>query len=103
MTSGDLDFDAAWRTAAEPVRRALALAYEALAAGGLAVGAVLAAAPGPGEPRILTHHRTAEPETASLHDAVPPGLPTASAVEAWLPPLWPALSAAAATRAARTA
>ncbi|MGW6709673.1 deaminase [Streptomyces sp. NPDC054956] len=46
MVSGELDFDVAWRGAPEPVRRALALAYEALAAGGLAVGAVLADADG---------------------------------------------------------
>ncbi|MFE1952097.1 nucleoside deaminase [Streptomyces sp. NPDC059524] len=34
-------FDAEWATAPEAVRRCLALAYEALKAGGLAVGAVL--------------------------------------------------------------
>ncbi|MCX5378288.1 nucleoside deaminase [Streptomyces sp. NBC_00091] len=38
---GGGEFEAAWRAAPEAVRRALGLAYEALAAGGLAVGAVL--------------------------------------------------------------
>ncbi|WP_405492726.1 hypothetical protein [Streptomyces sp. NBC_00096] len=41
MGSGEQDFDTAWHAAPEPVRGALALACEALAAGGLAVGAVL--------------------------------------------------------------
>uniref|UniRef100_A0AAU2JMG3 Uncharacterized protein n=1 Tax=Streptomyces sp. NBC_00049 TaxID=2903617 RepID=A0AAU2JMG3_9ACTN len=41
MTDGQLDFDTAWRAAPEAVRRSLALAHEALTAGGLAVGAVL--------------------------------------------------------------
>ncbi|EFL15187.1 nucleoside deaminase [Streptomyces sp. C] len=35
------EFETAWRSAPEAVRRVLELAYEALAAGGLAVGAVL--------------------------------------------------------------
>ncbi|MET9964131.1 hypothetical protein ABZ128_34495 [Streptomyces sp. NPDC006326] len=33
MTSGDPDFDTAWRAAPEAVRRALGLPYEALAEG----------------------------------------------------------------------
>ncbi|MFD3325918.1 nucleoside deaminase [Streptomyces sp. NPDC058701] len=41
MAQGQLNFGAAWRTAPAAVRRSLALAYEALTAGGLAVGAVL--------------------------------------------------------------
>ncbi|MCX4545809.1 deaminase [Streptomyces sp. NBC_01565] len=40
------DFDSAWRCAPPAVRGALSLAYEALAAGGLAVGAVLTDASG---------------------------------------------------------
>ncbi|MEV6953197.1 nucleoside deaminase [Streptomyces sp. NPDC051183] len=63
---------------------------------------VAVAATGPAEPRILTRHRAAEPETAALHDLVPAGLPTAPSVEAWLEPLWPHLARAAAARAGRT-
>lgn len=46
MGNGEQGFDTAWLAAPEPLRRALALAYEALAAGGLAVGAVLTDADG---------------------------------------------------------
>lgn len=45
-TDGGQDFGAAWQAAPEAVRRSLALAYEALVAGGLAVGAVLTDAAG---------------------------------------------------------
>ncbi|WP_328298734.1 hypothetical protein OG389_13585 [Streptomyces sp. NBC_00435] len=46
MSREERDFDTAWHAVPEPVRGALALAYEALAAGGLAVGAVLTDAGG---------------------------------------------------------
>ncbi|WP_407839128.1 nucleoside deaminase [Streptomyces sp. DSM 116496] len=46
MINGEHGFDTEWRAAPEPLRRALVLAYEALAAGGLAVGAVLTDADG---------------------------------------------------------
>ncbi|MFI5762768.1 nucleoside deaminase [Streptomyces sp. NPDC051563] len=216
MAGEQLDFDAEWRAAPEPLRRALALAYEALAAGGLAVGSVLTdadgkpvaegrneayedgpgsgplrgtplahaemnalgaartgwdlatatlwstqepcsmcaaaaeftgvgrvrylapdpwalssgngtgseaepgrphwllvanamflrsvvvASDGSGEPLILTHHRTAEPETAAFHDSLPPGLPTAASPEDWLRPHWAALAELATARELRT-
>ncbi|MCX4629798.1 deaminase [Streptomyces sp. NBC_01443] len=73
-----------------------------LAANVMFLRSVVAAAQGPGEPRILAHHRTAEPETASLRDALPPGLPASPAVETWPAPLWPAVRSAAASRASRT-
>ncbi|MEU6868555.1 nucleoside deaminase [Streptomyces sp. NPDC046876] len=72
-----------------------------LAANVMFLRSVVVAAPGPAEPRILAHHRTAEPETARLHDTVPPGLPEAPSAEAWLPTLWPSLAPAAAARTAR--
>ncbi|MFG2751491.1 nucleoside deaminase [Streptomyces xanthophaeus] len=56
----------------------------------------------PGEPEILSHHRGVEPETAALHDAVPPGLPAAGPVEEWLAGIWPQLTAAAVRRSLRT-
>ncbi|WP_411105574.1 nucleoside deaminase [Streptomyces sp. cmx-4-9] len=56
---------------------------------------------GSDEPRILSHHRRAEPETAALHDAVPAGLPGASSAEEWLAGLWAPLTAAARSRTAR--
>ncbi|MEU9251300.1 hypothetical protein AB0D66_05550 [Streptomyces sp. NPDC048270] len=46
MGDGEQDFGAVWRQAPEAVRRCPALAYEALAAGGLAVGTVLTDAAG---------------------------------------------------------
>lgn len=230
MANGQIDFETAWRAAPEPVRRALALAYEALTAGGLAVGAVLTDADGkviaegrneayeegpaggpgygrgggsgggplrgtplghaemnalgvartgwdlsattlwstqepcsmcaaaaeftgvgrvrfvapdpwalahgiadgsgvdrggqewlltanamflrsvvlaaspdsPEEPRILTHHRAAEPETEAFHGTLPAGSPTAASLEDWLRPHWGALKDLAAARLLRT-
>ncbi|MCX5198275.1 nucleoside deaminase [Streptomyces sp. NBC_00249] len=82
---------------AEPVGEDLWL----LAANVMFLRSVAVAAAGPGEPEILRHHRTAEPETAALHDAVPAGLPGAGPAEAWLAGLWPRLDRAASARAAR--
>ncbi|GHI89591.1 deaminase [Streptomyces xanthophaeus] len=56
----------------------------------------------PGEPEILSHHRGVEPETAALHDAVPPGLPAVGPAEEWLAGIWPQLTAAAVRRSLRT-
>ncbi|WP_404952993.1 nucleoside deaminase [Streptomyces sp. 147326] len=67
-----------------------------LAANTMFLRSVVVAAPGPAEPEILTHHRCVEPETAALHGAVRPGLPTAASVGEWLEEIWSALSAAAA-------
>lgn len=71
------------------------------AANAMFLRSVVLAAKGPGEPRILTRHRAVEPETAALHDVVPPGLPRAGSVEEWLSGLWPALVSAATARALR--
>ncbi|MER8037976.1 deaminase [Streptomyces hydrogenans] len=59
---------------------------------------VSAAAPGPGEPETLRRCRDLEPETAALHDSLPPGLPPDGPVEAWLADLWPGVLAAATAR-----
>ncbi|MFF3015277.1 nucleoside deaminase [Streptomyces sp. NPDC057939] len=72
-----------------------------LAANVMFLRSVVAAATGPGEPEILRHHRGAEPETAALHDTVPPGLPRNDPVEEWLTRLWPALTEAARNREGR--
>ncbi|MFF4319906.1 nucleoside deaminase [Streptomyces sp. NPDC001568] len=73
-----------------------------IAANVMFLRSVAAAATGPGEPEILRHHRSAEPETAALHDAVPPGLPERhGSVESWLTRWWPELTEAARQREAR--
>ncbi|MGW7313284.1 nucleoside deaminase [Streptomyces sp. NPDC054865] len=72
-----------------------------LAANVMFLRSVAAAATGPGEPEVLRHHRSAEPETAALHDSVPPGLPENDPVEEWLARLWPALPEAARNRESR--
>ncbi|MDX2396323.1 MULTISPECIES: nucleoside deaminase [unclassified Streptomyces] len=72
-----------------------------LAANVMFLRSVAAAATGPGEPEVLRHHRSAEPETAALHDSVPPGLPENDPVEEWLARLWPALTEAARNREGR--
>lgn len=69
-----------------------------LAANVMFLRSVAVAAPGPHEPEILTRHRTAEPETAALHDRLAPGLPTDRSVEEWLDGIWPGLRAAAEAR-----
>ncbi|MER7761104.1 nucleoside deaminase [Streptomyces sp. NPDC097619] len=58
----------------------------------------LAHADEPGEPRILAHHRTVEPETTELHGAVAPGRPAPDTPEAWFTGFWPTLDAAARAR-----
>ncbi|MFG2618113.1 nucleoside deaminase [Streptomyces sp. NPDC048507] len=72
-----------------------------IAANVMFLRSVRVAAPGPAEPEILVRHRALEPETAALHDAVPPGLPGAGPVRDWLAGLWPELARAARARAAR--
>lgn len=72
-----------------------------LAADAMFLRSVAVAAPGPGEPRILTRHRAEEPETGALHDALPPGLPVAPSVREWLAGIWPQLAPAAAARTRR--
>ncbi|MGW7344750.1 nucleoside deaminase [Streptomyces sp. NPDC054854] len=72
-----------------------------LAANVMFLRSVAAAATGPGEPEVLRHHRSAEPETAALHDSVPPGLPENDPVEEWPARLWPALPEAARNRESR--
>ncbi|MFJ9340803.1 nucleoside deaminase [Streptomyces sp. NPDC101733] len=56
---------------------------------------------GPAEPAVLAHHRTVEPETVALHEAVPAGLPEAASVAEWLAGVWSPITGAAATRADR--
>ncbi|MBT2447619.1 nucleoside deaminase [Streptomyces sp. ISL-43] len=73
-----------------------------LTANAMFLRCVAMAATGPGEPRILTHHRTTEPETTALHDSLPAGLPTAASVEDWLRPLWTGVTELAAARRRRT-
>ncbi|CAM5445061.1 tRNA-specific adenosine deaminase [Streptomyces avidinii] len=64
---------------------------------------VLAASPdSPEEPRILTHHRAAEPETEAFHGTLPAGPPTAASLEDWLRPHWFALAGLATARRLRT-
>ncbi|MFC9295901.1 nucleoside deaminase [Streptomyces sp. NPDC057011] len=72
-----------------------------LAANAMFLRSVAVATPGPGEPAILTHHRAVEPETAALHDSLPPGLPAAASATEWLSALWPALIPLAEARARR--
>nr|WP_237536853.1 nucleoside deaminase [Streptomyces sp. SID5785] len=64
---------------------------------------VLVKAHGPDEPTTLTRCRELEPETTALHDALPAGLPTETAVETWLAAHWAALREAAALRDRRLA
>ncbi|WP_229883545.1 nucleoside deaminase [Streptomyces omiyaensis] len=61
---------------------------------------VAVAARGPEEPATLVRCRELEPETAALHDSLPPGLPSAPTAEAWLRELWPGVAAAALARPA---
>ncbi|MFF2775449.1 nucleoside deaminase [Streptomyces sp. NPDC058052] len=62
---------------------------------------VAEAARGAGEPATLVRSRELEPETAGLHDSLPPGLPAGTPVEAWLAELWPAVDEAATARRRR--
>lgn len=91
--------DGAAASRAEPVGEAVWL----LAANAMFLRSVVVAERGPGEPEILTRHRTAEPETAALHDRVGPGLPTDRSVEEWLDGIWPGLRAGAEARDRRLA
>ncbi|MFD5105902.1 nucleoside deaminase [Streptomyces cinereoruber] len=59
---------------------------------------VSAAAPEGKEPETLVRCRELEPETARLHDSLPPGLPPSAGLEPWLAELWPALRDAATAR-----
>ncbi|MFJ2060522.1 nucleoside deaminase [Streptomyces sp. NPDC087908] len=61
------------------------------------------ASPGPEESEILVRCRELEPEAAGVHDSLPPGLPIAAGVEAWLEELWPLISDAATSRQLRAA
>ncbi|MEU9231496.1 nucleoside deaminase [Streptomyces subrutilus] len=88
----------AGQSGARPAGRAVWL----VAANALFLRSVAMAAQGPAEPPILTHHRTAEPETAALHDALAPGRPAAASVREWLGGLWPLVTAAAAERDGRS-
>lgn len=74
-----------------------------LVANAMFLRSVVMAGDGAEEPRILTHHRSAEPETAAFHDTLPPGLPTPDSPEAWLRPHWPRLAELTAARNLRTA
>ncbi|MFF5634977.1 nucleoside deaminase [Streptomyces sp. NPDC012825] len=62
---------------------------------------VSAAVPEGREPETLVRSRTLEPETARLHDSLPPGLPPSGRMEPWLTKLWPALCDAATARRRR--
>ncbi|MFE6781496.1 nucleoside deaminase [Streptomyces sp. NPDC057680] len=62
---------------------------------------VSVAAQGTEEPATLARCRELEPETAGLHDALPPGLPVARSVEDWLAGLWHAIGDAATARRLR--
>ncbi|MFB7835251.1 hypothetical protein [Streptomyces sp. NPDC056056] len=62
---------------------------------------VAIAAQGAEEPATLARCRELEPETAGLHDALPPGLPVATSVEEWLASLWDAIGDAATARRLR--
>ncbi|AVH97397.1 hypothetical protein C5L38_21955 [Streptomyces sp. WAC00288] len=59
---------------------------------------VSAAAPEGREPETLVRCRDPEPETARLHDSLPPGLPPSTGTEPWLAELWPALRDATTAR-----
>ncbi|MFF8835622.1 nucleoside deaminase [Streptomyces sp. NPDC015130] len=61
---------------------------------------VSAAAQG-AEPETLVRCRELEPETAAVHDSLPPGLPVATEVRPWLANLWPAVCGAATARGHR--
>ncbi|MDX5576536.1 nucleoside deaminase [Streptomyces sp. ID01-9D] len=54
------------------------------------------------EPATLVRNRLLEPETAHLHDGLPPGLPAFPSVRAWLSEVWPRMVEAAAARRLRT-
>ncbi|MCY0930263.1 nucleoside deaminase [Streptomyces sp. H27-H1] len=73
-----------------------------LAANAMFLRSVAAASDGPGEPRILTHHRAVEPETTAFHDSLPAGLPTATGPEDWLRPHWTRLTELSVARELRT-
>ncbi|MCX4778479.1 deaminase [Streptomyces sp. NBC_01264] len=73
-----------------------------LVANAMFLRSVVVATDGPAEPRILTHHRTAEPETTAFHDTLPRGLPTAASPEDWLRPHWARLAELSAARELRT-
>ncbi|WP_308342465.1 nucleoside deaminase [Streptomyces sp. MW-W600-10] len=61
-----------------------------------------AAEAGEEEPATLARNRLLEPETARLHDGLPPGLPAFPSVRAWLSEAWPGIIEAAAARRLRT-
>lgn len=73
-----------------------------LVANAMFLRSVVVASDGPGEPRILTHHRAVEPETAAFHDSLPAGLPTAASAQDWLRPHRALLAELSAARELRT-
>ncbi|MFJ6610754.1 nucleoside deaminase [Streptomyces sp. NPDC091289] len=54
------------------------------------------------EPATLSRNRVLEPETAHLHDGLPPGPPASPSVRAWLSGVWPGIIEASAARRLRT-
>ncbi|MFJ8210394.1 nucleoside deaminase [Streptomyces sp. NPDC096033] len=62
---------------------------------------VAVASPETEESATLVRCRDLEPETARLHDSLPPGLPLEPRIEPWLAKLWPALHDATTARRRR--
>ncbi len=73
-----------------------------VAANAMFLKSVSEAAEGGEEPATLARNRLLEPETARLHDGLPPGLPTFPSVRAWLSEAWPGIIEATAARRLRT-
>ncbi|QXQ96624.1 nucleoside deaminase [Streptomyces sp. WY228] len=73
-----------------------------VAANAMFLKSVSEAAEGGEEPATLARNRLLEPETAHLHDGLPPGLPAFPSVRVWLSEAWPGIIEATAVRRLRT-